>query len=375
MYSPDSWPLNEKSDVWAVGLVAHRLLWAGKGNDHFNNCHLTQLNEHVGYRMQGWLDTFENAGLTHNLGSFVDKTSPYHPVHNNDLSPSDEDFRVAAYDLTNHEGIYSIELINFIHDCLNYHPDERPDLYTMKSTIDTAISRLDELYGDENRKPRERTAMGHTVLVENERWSAFDIGQQYEPPRKRRKVSVDPLTNIAGHDYNKHVAAWSDVSNYPRPSPEQQAEAIQAIEDFLNLKRNSHHFDEDPKLRYCFQYLRTCLFQRVAPDAPTHVVTTWHAELTHSFTLYAKKELLRLIRGYVIPRLLEKDDSPIEMRDALRVLDHAAQWGGFLLDLDGEPKSPVLDDKTELHRGFRDWVMIDPFDKNRVPSDSDLQSQ
>jgi hypothetical protein len=325
--------------------------------------------------MQSWLETFENTGLTHDLGSFVDKTSRYHLIHNNDLSPMDEDFRVAAYDLTNHESIYSIGLINLIRDCLNYHPDERPDLYTMKSTIDTAISRLDELYGDAIKRPRERTAMGHTVLLEDERWSAFDIGQQYEPPRKRRKVFMDPLTDIVADDYIKHVAKWSDEAQYPRPSPEQQAEAIQAIEDFLNLKRNSHHFDEDPKLRYCFQYLRTCLFQRVAPDAPTHVVTTWHAALPHSFTLSAKKELLRLIRGYVIPRLLEKDDSPIELGDALRVMDHAAQWGGFLLDLGGEHKSPALDDKTELHRGFRDWVMIDPFDKNRVPSESDLHSQ
>jgi hypothetical protein len=92
--------------------------------------------------------------------------------------------------------IYSIGLVRFIERCLLLSPEFRPDLRSMKTTIDTNIARLDRLYGAEIQKGNAEIAEDHKVyfVAEVEGWSQFDVGQKYEPPRKRRRVSIGTTT-------------------------------------------------------------------------------------------------------------------------------------------------------------------------------------
>jgi hypothetical protein len=361
--------------VWAVGLVAHRLLWAGKGQYE-----LGLLNKHIAHRMNSWADKLSDGALENDqdLGSLVDPSSLDHKIHTRDLLVSDPklntmdrrlDATVRIYDLSEHVPIYSIGLIRIIRDCLQYHPEQRPNLLQMKDIIDSAITRLDNLYGTEIQKLREDTSRYHRVIVEEEKWAAFDLGQQYEPPRKRRRVSISS-ESTKGADYIRHVDEWSDIST--RPSPEQQADAIIAIETWLDTPKNRHHCKEEPRLQPCFQYLRACIMHRVVPDEPTHVVTKWEHIMVQSFTPVARRDLARLLIGTIIPQLLG-DESLSELHDTLRVMSHAARWAELLMVCTGEPILPVLNDKTELHRGFRDWVMIQPYDINHISSDSESE--
>jgi hypothetical protein len=82
--------------------------------------------------------------------------------------------------------------------------------------------------------------------------------------------------------------------------------------------------------------------------------------------------LARLILNSIIPDLLE-DDATSELHETLSVLSHAAKWAKLLLACDGEPTTPAFNDKTELHRGFRDWVMMEPYYPNRTLSDSETE--
>lgn len=37
------------------------------------------------------------------------------------------------------------------------------------------------------------------------------------------------------------------------------------------------------------------------------------------------------------------------------------RWATLLLDMNGEPNNFYMPEKTELHRGFRDWIFIHPY--------------
>jgi hypothetical protein len=352
------------------------MLWAGKGQNE-----LDLLSDHIVHRMRSWDEKLSNSALANDqdLGSLVDPPSPNHKVHTSDLMVSDPklngsdrrwDVAIRTYDLSDHVPMYSIGLIRLIRDCLQYHPDQRLDLLLMKERTDSAIARLDDLYGGEIQKPRRDANDSHRVVVEDKKWSAFNIGQEYMPPKaiKRRRLSLNPETKADKYNkYNEIVEDWSQIST--RPSLEQQAKAIIAVETWLETRPNKYHFDDEPRLRPCFQHLRACIMHRVAPSEPTHVATKWTELMTQSFNPVMRRDLATLIFHTVVSKLLE-DDTLSDLHDTLHVMSHAAKWGEILVRCTFEPKSPALNEKTELHRGFHDWVMIQPRGTNII-SDSE----
>jgi hypothetical protein len=319
--------------VWGIGLTAHRLLWAGKGEQA-----LQRLENEISYQVSTWEQKFSDEAVKGNpdLGDFVD------------------------VDFADHDNIYSIGLIRFVQRCLKFNPEERHTPFEMKLRIDGTVARLDGLYGDEIKKPRDTIAAGHKVLVEDKKWQSFDIGQQYEPPRKRRRVSI---SQGISRNYNALVERWSDVSRYPRPNLGQQAQVVFAIDKHIADPEDSDIL-EDARLRHCWHYLRACILHRVDPNSSTHVVTQWKGKMVTSFELPAKRDILVRLEKMVIPTLLS-DDSLGALHDAIRVLEHVVEWSAILVDANGNIGTPFLEKKTELHRGFRDWIFIHPYDVDR----------
>ncbi|KAH3967465.1 hypothetical protein HBI24_132720 [Parastagonospora nodorum] len=64
----------------------------------------------------------------------------------------------------------------------------------------------------------------------------------------------------------------------------------------------------------------------------------------------------------IIQMILEFRDNRAyhDLQEAINVLEHAVKWSLALLQYDAEPRTPLLEKKTEMHRGFRDWIFIHP---------------
>jgi hypothetical protein len=154
IYDPWRWDVSQKSDVWGVGLAALYLLWAGKGEEA-----CLQLERDIRDESAGWINEFND-----NVPS--------------DESTGDNEVLIEWIEMYEFDPAYSIGLVHLVRRCLSLRPIGRPLLREMKITIDRNIARLNGLYGEDIRKPRGTIYAGHRVLVHEEKFQAFDIGQQ-----------------------------------------------------------------------------------------------------------------------------------------------------------------------------------------------------
>jgi hypothetical protein len=199
------------------------------------------------------------------------------------------------------------------------------------------------------------------VYLTNEvnKWRPFAIGQDYEPPRKRRKITLDAAADA---EYRKIVKDWNNATVFPRLDLPTQAAVLLSMAPRIQVSAHQeiNEFHYDPSYKYSYDYLMACLKARIAPDAPVDIITEYTSDdFLPSFGPTIKTEVLRRIADLMIPELLE-DESLIQQHDAIRILQEVVRWATFVLRLDAEPTAPELKDKTEMHRAFRDWIFIQP---------------
>jgi hypothetical protein len=86
---------------------------------------------------------------------------------------------------------YSVRLCQVISRCLRYNPERRMSLEKLRRASDDNLSRLDRMYGDEIRKDKDAIAdefkLEYTT-EDSDEWARYAIGQDFVPPRKRRKT-------------------------------------------------------------------------------------------------------------------------------------------------------------------------------------------
>ena len=295
----------------------------------------------------------------------------------NETLPSDE--RQGLFeDLEHHPDIYSSGLIRLIQRCLHYEPESRPELLEMKNIADAQLRRLELLYGDEIKKVKEAIAEPHRVWSSavGEPAKPFAIGSRHSSPRKRRRIDLDDGNLLA---YQAIVDDWIVTMSSPQPSFASQAIIIEAM---TNSADNSEDDEirgliDDGDLRHSFHYLISCLSTRVAPNAPVHHIREWGEGEKEAFMSVqdslrkgirylepVKQRVLALI-GKIISEFRE-NRAYHDLQEPINVLEHAVKWSTALLQHDAEPRTPLLEKKTEMHRGFRDWIFIHPH-----PAESD----
>lgn len=128
---------------------------------------------------------------------------------------------------------------------------------------------------------------------------------------------------------------------------------------------------DDEDLRHSFRYLLSCLNTRVAPDAPVHYVRDWGEAEQEAF-MSVRDSLRKGIQHWetvqqtVLPPIAEmiaefrENRAYHDFQEPINVLEHAVKWSTALLQHDAEPRTPLLEEKTEMHRGFQDWIFIHP---------------
>jgi hypothetical protein len=159
----------------------------------------------------------------------------------------------------------------------------------------------------------------------------------------------------------------------PQPSLASQARIVVAMTNSADNSDNDAIRDliDDDDLRHSFHYLISCLSIRVDPNAPVHHIREWEEGEQEAFM--SVQDSLRKGIGYLEPvkqrvlPLIAKMISEFrenraydDIQEAINVLEHAVKWSTALLQHDAEPRTPLLEKKTEIHRGFRDWIFIHP---------------
>ncbi|KAF1915765.1 kinase-like domain-containing protein [Ampelomyces quisqualis] len=334
-YAPGEWDISEKSDIWGIGIIAYLLLSAGSTQNSY-----ARAQEKMAVDAKAWVHDFATTDVEHHpTGSFL----------------TDE--------MDNFSDIHSLGLIRLVNQCLQYRPADRPTLQDMKYKIDANIERLDRMYGDEIKKKGKAIASEHTVLYgqNNKRRNEFNIGNGYEPPRKRQRIH---LTAQQATEYRTLVDSWADTTRYPRPDSASQTNLVRTIDHAVGNSQDEEItkiYDND-SLRHAYNYMLSCMRYRLDEDATFSWYTEWNDDLQKSFTQKNKVALLRHLHKILVSKLLN-DSHTIELEHAIRAFEHALEWALFLLEKQGEPLTPVLDEKTQIHRALRDWIFVHPYSR------------
>ncbi|KAH8634332.1 hypothetical protein IG631_09732 [Alternaria alternata] len=67
-----------------------------------------------------------------------------------------------------------------------------------------------------------------------------------------------------------------------------------------------------------------------------------------------------LLRETVLELALESASG--DQKTSLHTLQHVVMWGLVLLEINAEPVTPRLSDKTEMHRGMASFILDQPSD-------------
>lgn len=337
--------------MWAVGLAAHKLLRASVHNGDTRDPYGIPENLARDWLDQFSIDTLETRRRQFNM-------------------PEDEDVPLGSlrddYPV-NFPSIYTVALISFVDHCLHYEPTKRPTLREMKAEIDRHVQRFDRLYGDEIKKSKDTISHDHEVRVDTKLmdFTPYVIGEEYQPPRKRRRIDI---SDGRGAAYRAVVTRWENTTI--RPDPMTEARLVEIMEAELDRSQNEkiQMIYDEGSWYHSFKYLLSCLRYRVNKDDGTFdVVDNWEDDdVLNAFNeIEPRTEVLRRIRDYMIPDLLA-DKNYADLRDAIGVLQHVVDWSILLLNWKGEPNKPLLEKKTELHRGFRDWIFIHPHPNGKM---------
>ncbi|KAF2027863.1 hypothetical protein EK21DRAFT_114353 [Setomelanomma holmii] len=312
-YAPRNWRVSIKSDIYAVGLIGYFLM-----APHVYS--ILELQQHMSWE-GGW---HQHDGPV----NFVTRDFP---------------------------SGYSIDLPNTILECMRYHPDSRPNLDSLQTRIQEDLDRLDKLYGDRIRQNEDHMPQKLRPRLKRESDDAFALRKAYSSAKKRRAVSEEHFRESEDADkYRKHVEKWNDLSEFPRPTKEEQVEFLQTLDSFvMGTEDEPSPYTEELHDRYTWQHLISTLKKRVDPNLPVYQITNIESDFVATAFRQAAKEnvlglLLDMINGLPAPTT------------AVIAFAHAAKWALHLLAWEGIPEKPKLQDKTDMYRGLRDYVFHVP---------------
>jgi hypothetical protein len=256
---------------------------------------------------------------------------------------------------------YSVRLCQVISRCLRYNPERRMSLEKLRRVSDDNLSRLDRMYGEEIRKGKDAIADEFKLEYTNEdsdEWAQYAIGQEFVPPRKRRK------TDSAG-EFEERLTSllidWASEAIYPRPSTEVQDEVLKHVDNLISSSSEKaiEIFREREAYLTAWQYLCSSIGRYTSSQRDVYVATDITIEvLQESLERNTKREVLMLLRETVLELALEAASG--DQKTGLYALQHVVMWGLVLLEINAEPVTPRLGDKTEMHRGMASFILDQP---------------
>ncbi|RYN62911.1 hypothetical protein AA0118_g5020 [Alternaria tenuissima] len=328
-WKPDDWPISEKSDIWSLAMTAWALMMAHKEESFYENVQERSKDpEHV------------------------------KDLRNGTVGSTDSIFPQTLEEIPQE---YSVRLCQVISRCLRYNPERRMSLEKLRRVSDDNLSRLDRMYGEEIRKGKDAIADEFKLEYTNEdsdEWAQYAIGQEFVPPRKRRK------TDSAG-EFEERLTSllidWASEAIYPRPSTEVQDEVLKHVDNLISSSSEKaiEIFREREAYLTAWQYLCSSIGRYTSSQRDVYVATDITIEvLQESLERNTKREVLMLLRETVLELALEAASG--DQKTGLYALQHVVMWGLVLLEINAEPVTPRLGDKTEMHRGMASFILDQP---------------
>ena len=234
-------------------------------------------------------------------------------------------------------------------------------LEVLRRVSDDNLSRLDRMYGEEIRKGRDAIADEFKLEYakeDSDEWAQYAIGQEFVPPRKRRK------TDSAGEfeeRLTRLVTNWASKAVYPRPSTEVQDEVLKHVDNLISSSTEEaiRIFRERKAYLTAWQYLCSSIGRYTSSQRDVYVATDITIEaLQESLERKTKKAVLMLLRETVLELALKSASG--DQKTGLHTLQHVVMWGLVLLEINAEPVTPRLSDKTEMHRGMASFILDQP---------------
>lgn len=362
-YTPHTWQLTEKSDVWVLGLIAHKMMYA----------HITKRTEE---------ESVEESTLSKefNWGSHLGGRQ---------IGASESHFQMSTTKIKHIPAECSARLCLLVEQCLRHDMEERPNLKNLSKLCQNELTRLDSVPGAAagKRKRGEEDDSVDTefrVLIGKNNWHArFDKyrpGEAYQAKRQRTRLDLgDDHPQRAA--YTQLVTAWSNLA---RPTAEAQGDVIDGIDMYLLDPENGQPMTEDDSEEYQWaaKHLISSLRKRNNPQKGVYVLAGKYID-THGDAGWMESAWQPPIKIQILKYLLDSEDfwdGFIEKQgrtDALAAIENAMRWGLMMLrdirtpaetDIMGndissrpaEPRTPRMEDQSALHEGIYDWIFVKP---------------
>lgn len=357
-YEPFKWILSEKSDVWALGLIAHKMMYAHRVDTVVQ----PDGNSRISIPVQDATLSVEGAWR--------------HSLRGRKIGPYESHFTLSAADIAHLPDVYSVRLCAMVAACMRHDLESRPSLTDLLDRCQQELARLETLHGPVagKRKRDEGTKDDFTILASdeerNKKFGKFENGRFYEPKHSHRKMD---LADVYRDKYIKHIHEWDAM---PRPKPTAQDNLINTTLAFLldeDKVNDSMLVDDEetlkPQYEWAVKYLVSCLRKRTNPKSGAYILTTDYIEgnngldwIEEIFEPETKIQILEHLRDTDELWTTNPDE---EVQEALAVFRNAIVWGLMLLQdtedgIPAVPRTPKLDEPSGLHMGVYDWIFVRP---------------
>ncbi|KAJ4991425.1 G2-specific protein kinase nim-1 [Stagonosporopsis vannaccii] len=359
-YEPYEWQLSEKSDIWALGLIAHKMMYSHR-------------TDTVESKSEGEISVAD---------STLSKEGTWkNTLLKDEISKQGSHFDICEAEISHLPELYSVRLCALTSRCLRHDIEGRPDLDKLLLTCQEELTRLDTLSeSTADKRKREDNAEKTTLLIGDDAWdrkfNKYRVGETYQPRRRRTKIDIsDDYREV----YTQLVNAWSSMR---RPTPASQDTVIGAIVSYLV------GYDEKPEeYNWAVKHLVSCLRKRNNPVEGAHILTATYTEehgahvwIENVFEPETKTRVLEDLLG--LEALWEgqhvgyEEDEGVDV--ALETFKNAVEWGLIMLrdtmtplevndektavgGLEpAEPREPRMEDQSALHWGVYDWIFVRP---------------
>ncbi|KAH6643789.1 kinase-like domain-containing protein [Boeremia exigua] len=376
-YEPFKWQLSERTDVWALGLIVHKMMYSHRTDEITspNSRHTVAVGTYTLSQESDWNDLLR------------DRSIEEHESH----------FDVSTANISDLPDVYGVRLCLLAAQCLRHNMEARPGLEQLLSICQQELTRLDNLSGFTAGK-RKRNADDddddddeYTVLVGNApKSNNHTIGETYQPKRPRIEIDLQ-VDHEARSDYIALIDAWSNMAQPPLAS---QAALIKAIDLHMLDKEGVYNIsgesddgtsgDFKENITWATKHLVSCLRKRSTPERGAYILTGDYID-EHSL-ISIEYAFDRAFKVKILDDLLSLKDTIFENesfreqeggQDAIDALWNAVDWGLMMLkytvtdyvyDAEGklsggepaEPREPRMMNQSALHKGIHDWIFVRP---------------
>lgn len=323
-YVPRDWDIDERSELYSVGLIILSLTKAHK-------LAIAQQESETKYLANTWLTSLSREGSEIDGGRG--------PSSLDELEPQ-----------------YSVRLYQTLARCLMTRPNDRCSLDELKNIVDQERQRIDRQYGAKLKRSYDEMDEDLKVHITEERQNSrgLAIGTRFSPPNKRRKVRLDELSDELRTFITNMATDWND--NYTKLG---KNELIPIIHDFHAQYNKGTGFMEESPEDVAMRYLVSTLYKHVSRSLPVCVYRGTDRDIgfMNALATRHRRSVLEHVLNNVLPDVgLSDSASP----DAARILEHAIRWGIGLIDANGESREIRLMEPSVLHLAVRQFVFKTP---------------